>query len=115
LAEAGRARALLAAEAEQARAKLASAEGAVSTAAAAVLMSSAEEIADAFEKAKAEADALLDRLRGMAAIWSNGAPLQLSPRLRDTISQAGGPRHDERWSSFMAALRDAPDATFGAV
>jgi hypothetical protein len=57
LASLGAARALLAGEAEQARAKLANAEGAVS--AAAVLSSAAEEIADAFDKAKAEADACL--------------------------------------------------------
>lgn len=112
LEQLGAAKAQLAAEAEQARANLANAEGAVSAAAAAVLVSAAEEIADAFDKAKAEADSLTEKLRGMAAIWSNGAPLQLSPRLRDTIAQAGGPRHDERWSRFMAALREDPEATF---
>lgn len=120
LADLGRARALLAGEAEQARAELATAEGRVTAAATAVLLAEAEAIADDYDAARAEAQARRDRLIGVAAVWgSNGGPgrpgpLPLSPRLQTIISAAGGPKHDPRWHSFMKLLRDDADAAFDA-
>ena len=118
LADLGRARALLAGEAEAARAELANMEARVTAAATAVLLAEAEAIADRYEAAQAEAQAHLARLVGVAAVWSNGGPakpgpLALSPRLQTLIANAGGPKHDARWHTLMKELRgDDADASF---
>ena len=101
LEQLGAAKAQLAAESAQAQQAVAEAESSVADAAAAVVLSVAEEIADKVEAAKAEMEAQLSRLAGVAAVWSSAGngkpgPLPLSPRLQTIIAAQGGPRHDAR-------------------
>jgi hypothetical protein len=90
----------------------------VSEAATTVVLAEAEVIADRREAAKAEAQAHLSQLQGVAAVWTSAGPgkpgpLQLSPRLRSIIGAAQEPlRHDPRWHALMKALREDPEAVF---
>jgi hypothetical protein len=117
LADLGRARALLAGEAQAADAALAQAEARVASAAASVVVSWAELIADDFERARAEAQAHLDRLLGVAAVWTNDngqgklGPLSLSPRLRSIITAAQVPlKHDPKGHGLLRSLLTDPEA-----
>jgi hypothetical protein len=117
LAALGKARVLLAGEADAAASALARAEGLVSEAAAAVVVAEAELIADDYERAKAEAQRQLDRLLGVAAVWTsaNGkqGPLQLGGRLSVIITGAQQPLHrDPKWHSLLHALHTDAEARF---
>jgi hypothetical protein len=94
------------------------AEGRVSEAAAAMVASEAERIADDFERAKAEMEAHLQRLLGVAAVWVSAGtgkqgPLELSARLQSIIAAAQQPlRHDPKWHALLRSLLNDPEATF---
>jgi hypothetical protein len=117
LASLGKARALLAGEADAARAALAEAEAVVAKCAAAVLVSQAETIADHYEELKALAQDRLEQLLGVAAVWTsvNGkqGPLQLGGRLSAIIAGAQQPlHHDPKWHGLLRALHMDAEARF---